>query len=101
VAAGRDVRAGTLDHIMQEGSKGMVSLTIHFHSTCGQVTNAIVNWQVHARSSQRHKWLVVLDAAAHAPTHSLDLSKQKPDFVPLSFYKLFGLPTGEGTILTP
>ncbi|KIY91766.1 Molybdenum cofactor sulfurase [Monoraphidium neglectum] len=45
------------------------------------------------------KWLVVLDAAAHAPTHSLDLSKQKPDFVPLSFYKLFGLPTGAGALV--
>lgn len=51
--------------------------------------------QVHARSTQRHKWLVVLDAAAHAPTHPLDLGKHKADFVPLSFYKLFGLPTGE------
>ena len=41
------------------------------------------------------EWLVVLDAAAYAPTHGLDLSRVKPDFVPLSFYKLFGFPTGE------
>jgi hypothetical protein len=38
---------------------------------------------------------VVLDAAAHAPTHSLDLSRTKPDFVTISFYKMFGYPTGE------
>ena len=31
-------------------------------------------------------WDVLLDAAAFAPTNPLDLSKYKPDFVPLSFY---------------
>jgi hypothetical protein len=50
--------------------------------------------QIHARSTPGHRWLVALDAAAHAPTHALDLSRVKPDFVDLSFYKLFGHPTG-------
>jgi selenocysteine lyase/cysteine desulfurase len=40
--------------------------------------------------------MVVLDAAAHVATHPLDLRAVKPDFVCISFYKIFGLPTGEG-----
>ena len=44
-------------------------------------------------------WDVLLDAAAFAPTNQLDLSKFKPDFVPLSFYKIFGYPTGIGALL--
>jgi molybdenum cofactor sulfurtransferase len=44
-------------------------------------------------------WDVLLDAAAFAPTNPLDLSKYKPDFVPLSFYKIFGYPTGIGVLL--
>jgi molybdenum cofactor sulfurtransferase len=42
---------------------------------------------------------VVLDAAAYAATHALDLSAVQPDFVPVSFYKLFGYPTGLGALL--
>ena len=44
-------------------------------------------------------WDVLLDAAAFAPTNPLDLSIWKPDFVPLSFYKIFGYPTGLGAML--
>ena len=44
-------------------------------------------------------WDVLLDAAAFAPTNRLDLGRWKPDFVPLSFYKMFGYPTGVGCLL--
>ncbi|MEW5830936.1 MAG: aminotransferase class V-fold PLP-dependent enzyme [Chloroflexota bacterium] len=44
-------------------------------------------------------WDVLLDAAAFAPTSRLDLSRFKPDFVPLSFYKIFGYPTGLGALI--
>jgi len=44
-------------------------------------------------------WDVLLDAAAFAPTNLLDLSTYHPDFVPLSFYKMFGYPTGVGALL--
>lgn len=46
-----------------------------------------------------HGWDVLLDAAAFAPTNPLDLSLYKPDFVPISFYKMFGYPTGTGILL--
>ncbi len=49
--------------------------------------------------AQRQGWDVLLDAAAFAPTNRLDLSAIHPDFVPLSFYKLFGYPTGVGCLL--
>ncbi|MBL0146944.1 MAG: aminotransferase class V-fold PLP-dependent enzyme [Chitinophagaceae bacterium] len=44
-------------------------------------------------------WDVLLDAAAFVPTNKLDLSQIKPDFVPISFYKIFGYPTGLGCLL--
>jgi molybdenum cofactor sulfurtransferase len=44
-------------------------------------------------------WDVLLDAAAFVPTNQLHLGKVKPDFVPISFYKLFGYPTGVGCLL--
>jgi molybdenum cofactor sulfurtransferase len=46
-----------------------------------------------------HGWDVLVDAAAFAPTNLLDLSVYKPDFVPFSFYKIFGYPTGIGALI--
>ena len=42
---------------------------------------------------------VLLDAAAFAPANRLDLSQWHPDYVSLSFYKIFGYPTGIGALL--
>ena len=42
---------------------------------------------------------VLLDAAAFAPSNRLDLSRWHPDYVALSFYKIFGYPTGIGALL--
>ena len=42
---------------------------------------------------------MIVDGAAFVPTSRLDLSVWKPDFVPISFYKLFGYPTGLGALL--
>lgn len=49
--------------------------------------------------AQRHGWDVLLDAAAFVPTNRLDLSEVKPDFVAVSFYKMFGYPTGVGCLI--
>ncbi len=46
-----------------------------------------------------HGWDVLLDAAAHVPTNRLDLGRWQPDFVALSFYKMFGWPTGVGCLI--
>jgi molybdenum cofactor sulfurtransferase len=44
-------------------------------------------------------WDVLVDCAAFVPTSRLDLSLHKPDFVAMSFYKMFGYPTGVGALL--
>jgi selenocysteine lyase/cysteine desulfurase len=42
---------------------------------------------------------VLLDAAAYVPSNQLDLSVFKPDFVSVSWYKVFGYPTGVGCLI--
>jgi len=44
-------------------------------------------------------WDVLLDAAAFVPTNRLDLGIWKPDYVAISFYKMFGYPTGVGALI--
>ncbi|MGI5414337.1 aminotransferase class V-fold PLP-dependent enzyme [Actinomadura luteofluorescens] len=46
-----------------------------------------------------HGFDVLLDAAAFAPASRLDLSRVRPDFVPVSWYKVFGYPTGVGSLI--
>ena len=55
-----------------------------------------LEWIAQAQSAG---WDVLLDAAAFAPTNRLDLSRWHPDFVDISFYKIFGYPTGTGCLL--
>jgi len=42
---------------------------------------------------------VLLDAAAYLPSSALSLRVHQPEFVALSMYKLFGLPTGLGALV--
>lgn len=49
--------------------------------------------------AQARGWDVLLDAAAFVPTNTLDLSRWRPDYVALSFYKMFGYPTGVGALI--
>ena len=49
--------------------------------------------------AQAEGWDVLLDAAAFVPTNRLDLGEWHPDFVALSFYKMFGYPTGVGALI--
>ncbi|HYJ79183.1 MAG TPA: aminotransferase class V-fold PLP-dependent enzyme [Longimicrobiaceae bacterium] len=49
--------------------------------------------------ARAHGYHTLLDAAAFVPTSRLDLARCTPDFVCLSFYKMFGFPTGVGALL--
>ncbi|MFG1652450.1 aminotransferase class V-fold PLP-dependent enzyme [Micromonospora sp. NPDC049275] len=49
--------------------------------------------------AHRNGYDVLLDAAAFAATNRLDLRSVRPEFVCLSWYKLFGYPTGIGALL--
>jgi len=55
-----------------------------------------LDWIAQAQSND---WDVLLDAASFAPSNRLDLSRWHPDFVDISFYKIFGYPTGTGCLL--
>ncbi|TDB88420.1 aminotransferase class V-fold PLP-dependent enzyme [Actinomadura sp. KC216] len=46
-----------------------------------------------------HGYDVLLDAAGFVPANRLDLSRTRPDFVPVSWYKVFGYPTGVGCLV--
>jgi selenocysteine lyase/cysteine desulfurase len=50
-------------------------------------------------TAHEHGWDVLLDAAAYVPTNRLDLAQWHPEFVALSFYKMFGWPTGAGALI--
>lgn len=50
-------------------------------------------------SAQAQGWDVLLDCAAYVPTSQLDLSTVKPDYISISFYKMFGYPTGIGALI--
>jgi len=85
-----------LDSYLEEGMNGCANLFAYpAQSNFSSVLHPL-DWieKAHAKG-----WDVLLDAAAFAPSNRLDLGRVKPDFVPLSFYKMFGYPTGVGALL--
>ncbi|MEV6493710.1 aminotransferase class V-fold PLP-dependent enzyme, partial [Actinoplanes sp. NPDC051633] len=50
-------------------------------------------------AAQRAGYDVLLDVAAYLPIYPLDLSRVHPDFVPISWYKVLGYPTGVGCLV--
>uniref|UniRef100_A0A6I8PQE9 Molybdenum cofactor sulfurase n=1 Tax=Ornithorhynchus anatinus TaxID=9258 RepID=A0A6I8PQE9_ORNAN len=49
--------------------------------------------------SEPGEWFVLLDAASYVSTSPLDLTSHPADFITVSFYKIFGFPTGLGALL--
>ncbi|XP_029306037.1 molybdenum cofactor sulfurase [Cottoperca gobio] len=45
------------------------------------------------------RWFVLLDAASHVSCSPLNLHECPADFIPISFYKMFGFPTGLGALI--
>ncbi len=85
-----------LDSYLDQGTGGCADLFAYPAQSNFSSVQHPLEWieKAHAKG-----WDVLLDAAAFAPTSRLDLSQWKPDFVPLSFYKIFGYPTGTGALL--
>ncbi|MGQ0604071.1 MAG: aminotransferase class V-fold PLP-dependent enzyme, partial [Anaerolineales bacterium] len=82
----------------------------HLHSPNSQVQNLFAFPAQSNFSGVKHSlewiaraqvlgWDVLLDGAAFAPTNRLDLRAVQPEFVSLSFYKMFGYPTGVGALI--
>lgn len=82
-------------HLANAGAEGNNLFAFPAQSNFSGVQHSL-DWIAEA---QAHGWDVLLDCAAFVPTNRLDLSQWKPDFVPLSFYKMFGYPTGVGALL--
>src|SRR5215472_2747371 len=51
------------------------------------------------RDAQEAGYDVLLDAAAFVPANRFDLAAVRPEFAVVSWYKLFGFPTGVGCLL--
>jgi selenocysteine lyase/cysteine desulfurase/SAM-dependent methyltransferase len=49
--------------------------------------------------AQERGAMVLLDTAAFVPQSRLDYSVHQPDFIAISFYKMFGYPTGAGCLI--
>jgi molybdenum cofactor sulfurtransferase len=54
---------------------------------------------VHRSPSEKCHWLTLVDCAKYLSTKSFSLSKYPVDFLVLSFYKIFGYPTGLGALI--
>lgn len=93
-----DMRVDTasLDGFFQRGSNGHPRLFAYPAQSNFSSVQHPLEWVERAHAAG---WDVLLDAAAFAPTNALDLGAVNPDFVPLSFYKMFGYPTGIGALI--
>ncbi len=90
------VDASSLDGYLARGQKGAHNLFAFPAQSNFSGVQHPLEWVEKAHATG---WDVLLDAAAFAPTNLLDLRLVKPDFVPLSFYKMFGYPTGIGALI--
>ena len=61
--------------------------------------NKVKNGHLRSIVQNDTNWYTLLDAAGYVPTNDLNLKNFKPDFVCISFYKMFGYPTGLGALL--
>jgi molybdenum cofactor sulfurtransferase len=87
---------GVLDELLAEAQPGAANLfAFPAQSNFTGVTHPL---DLVARAHERG-WDVLLDAAAHVSTHRLNLREVRADFVSISFYKMFGYPTGVGCLL--
>lgn len=85
-----------LDSYLNEAKTGAHNLFAYPAQSNYSGIDHPLEWIARAQSKG---WDVLLDAAAYVPTNELDLSKWHPEFVDISFYKMFGYPTGVGCLI--
>jgi selenocysteine lyase/cysteine desulfurase len=86
-----------LDEYLKAGSEGGNKLFAYPAQSNFSGVQHPLEW---IERAQGLGWDVLLDAAAFVPTNRLDLRKWHPDYITLSFYKMFGYPTGVGALLS-
>lgn len=89
------VDAEAMDAVLATPPPGGGLLAYPAQSNFSGVRHSL-EWVTRAKAAG---WDVLLDAAAYVPTNHLDLSAVHPDFVAVSWYKVFGYPTGVGCLL--
>jgi molybdenum cofactor sulfurtransferase len=87
------VDEASLARQLESGPKGLFGLPAQSNFSGVQHPLSLVE------RAERLGWHVLLDAAAFVPTNRLDLHVVRPHFVTVSFYKMFGYPTGVGCLL--
>ncbi len=94
--SGRRHMAGRMGHGRRYGgNRGSKLFAYPAQSNFSGVQHSL-GWIAEAQASG---WDVLVDCAAFAPTNQLDLARWHPDFASLSFYKIFGYPTGIGCLI--
>jgi molybdenum cofactor sulfurtransferase len=79
------------------GDRSDVQLTIHkLHEKCALPIDATTNEG--QKNQQQQRWYTMLDMAKAASTSPINLCELNPDFACVSFYKMFGEPTGLGCL---
>lgn len=86
----------TLDRFLRDGREARQKLFAYPAQSNFSGVQHPLSW---IEQAQELGWDVLLDAAAYVPTNRLDLGRWRPDYVTLSFYKMFGYPTGVGALL--
>lgn len=86
--------------LVEESSKNYDQLLIAYPGQCNQTGERfpLKDWCERIRRSGNKCW-ILLDAASLATSCAPDLSSCDFDFIALSFYKIFGYPSGLGALI--
>ena len=97
IAAMDHHRKGSSNHNSNNSNNENKLLALPGESNASGLTHNVRRYVDYAHT---HGWDVLVDAAAMAPTNPIDLQALGlPEFVTVSFYKIFGYPTGIGCLL--
>jgi selenocysteine lyase/cysteine desulfurase len=86
----------SIEFCIRQGRRGVPNLLAYPAQSNFSGVQHPLTWIEHAHEAG---WDVLVDCAAYVPTNPLDLRRSKPDFVPISLYKLLGYPTGVGCLI--
>lgn len=96
VAIGTDLRVADVEGELADADAAAANL---FAFPAQSNFSGVQHPLAYVERAQALGYRVLLDAAAFVPTNRLDLSRTRPEFVAISFYKMFGYPTGIGALL--
>jgi molybdenum cofactor sulfurtransferase len=96
VTPGLHLEQGALETLLDQADPGLNNLFAYPAQSNFSGVKHPLNLVEKAHSKG---WYTLLDAAAFVPTNGLDLKTVQADFVTISFYKMFGYPTGVGALL--